>query len=256
MSTGTVTFKDGATIIALNVTLVGNRATFTTNALTVGSHAITAVYNGDAKFNGSTSSALNQMVAKANSQIRIASSDKSSNYGQSVTLTATVSGGSGTPTGTVTFKDGATIIALNVTLVGNKATFTTNTLTVGSHAITAVYNSDANFSASTSSTLSQVVAKAGTSTRLTSSLNPSRSGNSVTFTVTVSTSVLGLGAPTGTVTFRDEGRTLGTVALNGSGKAIYTIASLSRGTHWISAVYSGNGNFSDSLGVLLQQVNR
>ncbi len=110
--------------------------------------------------------------------------------------------------------------------------------------------------ASTSSTLSQVVAKAGTSTRLTSSLNPSRSGNSVTFTVTVSTSVLGLGAPTGTVTFRDEGRTLGTVALNGSGKAIYTIASLSRGTHWISAVYSGNGNFSDSLDVLLQQVNR
>jgi hypothetical protein len=196
------------------------------------------------------------MVAKANSQTKIASSDKSSNYGQSVTLTATVSGGSGTPTGTVTFKDGATIIALNVTLVGNRATFTTNALTPGSHAITAVYNGNANFKGSTSDTFNQRVAKAGTSTRLTSSLNPSRYGNSVTFTVTVSTSVLGLGAPTGTVTFRDEGRTLRIVALNGSGQATYTTAFLSRRTHAIFAVYSGNGNFSDSLGVLLQQVNR
>ena len=160
------------------------------------------------------------------------------------------------PTGTVTFKDGATIIALNVKIVGNRATFTTNTLKPGSHAITAVYNGDSKFNGSTSPTLTQVVKKAGTSTKVTSSRNPSRYGNSVTFTVTVSTAALGLGAPTGTVTLKDGVRTLGTIALNGSGKATYTIASLSRGTHKITAVYSGNGNFSSSSSTLSQQVNR
>lgn len=125
-----------------------------------------------------------------------------------------MSAGSGISTGTITFKDGFAIIALNVTLVGNRSTFTTSALVAGSHAITAVYDGDANFNGSTSSTLNQVVTKASTSTGLTSSLNPLASGNSVTFTATVSTAVLGLSATTGTVTFSNEGRTLGSVAVD------------------------------------------
>jgi hypothetical protein len=65
-----------------------------------------------------------------------------------------------------------------------------------------------------------------------------------------------LGAPTGRVTFRDGIRTLGSAALDGSGQATYTTSSLSRGIHFIIAVYSGNSNFSDSADVLFQRVNR
>ena len=63
--TGTVTFKDGAITLG-TATLDGNgRATFTTTALEVGSHTITAVYAGDANFNGSTSAPLAQDIARA-----------------------------------------------------------------------------------------------------------------------------------------------------------------------------------------------
>ena len=67
------------------------------------------------------------------------------------------------------------------------ATYTTNSLAVGTHSITAVYGSDANFSGSTSSMLSQTVTQAATTARVSSSSpqNPSSFGQGVTFTATV-----------------------------------------------------------------------
>jgi hypothetical protein len=79
--------------------------------------------------------------------------------GQSVTFTATVSvvaPGIGTPTGTVTFNDGATQLGIGTVSAGI-ATFTTSSLALGSHTITAVYGGDTNFAESTSPTLIQVV---------------------------------------------------------------------------------------------------
>jgi hypothetical protein len=59
--TGTVTFKDGATVLATR-TLSSGKATFTTSTLAVGKHLITAVYGGDADLTGSTSKVLTQTV--------------------------------------------------------------------------------------------------------------------------------------------------------------------------------------------------
>jgi len=59
--TGTTTFYDGETPIG-TITMVNGIATFTTSTLTVGTHTITAVYSGDSNYNGSTSSALMQVV--------------------------------------------------------------------------------------------------------------------------------------------------------------------------------------------------
>lgn len=85
-------------------------------------------------------------------------------WGQALTLTATVaSAGSNTPTGTVTFLDGGTTLGTGtLQVVGglNQATFTTSALEVGGHTITALYSGDANFLASTSADLNQVVTKA------------------------------------------------------------------------------------------------
>jgi hypothetical protein len=60
-ATGTVTFKDGTTTLSTR-TLSGGQAMYTTSSLASGLHLITAVYNGNSNYSGSTSSALTQTV--------------------------------------------------------------------------------------------------------------------------------------------------------------------------------------------------
>jgi len=210
--TGTVIFKDGATTLSTN-TLGSGQATFTSATLSVGSHSITAVYNGDANYNISTNSpALTQTVNKGSTTTTVASSQNPSVFSQSVTFTATVTGTNGTPTGTVTFKDGATALATNA-LSGGQATLTTSLLAGGLHSITAVYNGDTTFTNSTSAALTQTVNKGSSATTITSSQNPSVFGQSVITATVTGTN----GTPTGTVTFKDGATALGTNTLT-SGK--------------------------------------
>jgi hypothetical protein len=79
-----------------------------------------------------------------------------STFGQAVIFTATVTSSGGIPTGTVTFNDGATTLGPG-TLASGVATFSTTTLSAGSHAITAVYEGNTDFLTSTSSPLTQSV---------------------------------------------------------------------------------------------------
>jgi len=96
-----------------------------------------------------------------------------------------------------------------------------------------------------------------TSTSVTSSTNPSVYGQSVTFTATVSTQGSG-GTPTGSVQFKDNGVNLGTPVTLSSGVATYSTATLTSGTHIITAVYTPSGNFLPSTGTLSpdQTVNK
>ncbi len=87
-------------------TLGDGVATLDTSALPVGNDSITADYSGDSTFTSSTATAVTVPVAKASTTTRSRFSPTSLVYGQSVTLTATVtavSPGAGTPTGTVEF---------------------------------------------------------------------------------------------------------------------------------------------------------
>jgi pectate lyase len=152
-ATGTVTFKDGSTTLGTG-TLSGGTATLSTSSLSVSSHAITAVYGGDAAYISSTSSALTQTVNTAGTTTTVASSQNPGTYGASVTFTATVT--PSTATGTVTFKDGSTTLGTG-TLSGGTATLSTSSLSVSSHSITAVYGGDTNYATSTTSTLTQTV---------------------------------------------------------------------------------------------------
>jgi hypothetical protein len=154
--TGSVQFFDGATLLG-TVALAGSTATFTTSALAVGTHPITAVYGGDVNDPGSTSSQVSQVVNAAGAGATttgLVSSLNPSLFGQTVTFTATVSGTS--PTGSVQFREGATVLA-TVPLSGGSAAFTTSALSVGTHPIIAVYSGDADDAASTSPTVNQVV---------------------------------------------------------------------------------------------------
>jgi hypothetical protein len=93
---------------------------------------------------------------KESTTTTIESSTNPSDYGQSVTFTATVSAGFGTPRGTVSFYDGANFLG-NGMLSNGKAVYSTSSLPVGSDSITATYNGDSSFGGSTSSPLNQIV---------------------------------------------------------------------------------------------------
>src|SRR6266852_2361936 len=181
--TGTVTFQDGTSALGTG-TLSGGAATFTTSGLTGGTHSITAVYSGDANFAGGTSPALMQTVNKVGDSTSVASSNNPSIFGSAVTFTATVkpATGSGTPTGTVTFNDGATVLGAG-TLSGATATFTTSGLTGGTHSITAIYGGDANFANSTSPGLTQTVADFSLSASPTAAA--ATAGSSSTYAITI-----------------------------------------------------------------------
>jgi hypothetical protein len=185
----------------------------------------------------------------------IASSANPSVYGQSVVLTTTVapSAGSGTPTGSVTFDDGANPLS-SVALSGGQGTFTDFSLTVGTHSITAAYGGDANFLPNASSALSQVVNQASTATTLTSSANPSTLNSSVTLTASFSVVAPGAGTPTGSITFQDGSNVLATVPVGTSGQATFSSATLAAGSHPLTASYGGDTNFKVSSGTFSQQV--
>jgi hypothetical protein len=156
--------------------------------------------------------------------------------GQTIAFTANVlPGASGTPTGKVTFNDGATL--LNVAQMNNgQAKFSTSTLLPGSHLITALYSGDDDFIGSTSSTQTLTVSKASTSSTLTSTPNPSSAGQSVTFSASVSASAGG--TATGTVDFLDGTIIIGSANI-ASGKATLTTTP-GQGLHPMSSTYRGD----------------
>jgi hypothetical protein len=95
-------------------------------------------------------------VNQVGSTVGLAASSSESMLQSAVTFTATVTRPAGTPTGTVNFEDGATVLG-SATLSAGMCTFTTSSLTAGPHAITAVYSGDANDVASSSAALTELV---------------------------------------------------------------------------------------------------
>jgi len=169
--------------------------------------------------------------------------------GQAITFTATVvpKSGSGIPSGTVTFSDGATQLGSASLNSFGSAPFNTSSLVVGSHSITAAYSGDANFAASTSAAVSVTIsapAKIATNTSVRASATPLTAGQNVTFTAAVAPQS-GTGVPTGSIAFLDGQAQLGVVTLNG-GAASFSSANLAVGTHTITASYSGDSNYSAS----------
>src|SRR5206468_4197587 len=95
-------------------------------------------------------------------------------------------------------------------------------------------------------------ARTQSATSLSSSLNPSISGQSVTITAMVSPP-----AATGTVQFTIDGLAAGSAVALSGGSATYTTSALSAGAHTITATYSGDKNNAGSTSpALLQSVKR
>jgi sugar lactone lactonase YvrE len=267
--TGTVTFYDGATVLAANVPLAAPgataTATFVTASLAVGKHAITAAYSGDSTHFASNSTdpkntvaPLSQVVVEGTTTT-LASSANPANVGQSVTFTATISstGGAVAPDGTVTFFDGMTLLGAAVINSSGIATVSTSALAAGVHSITATYGGDARIYVLGSASLAlQQSVQAPSTVAVSSSLNPSYYGNFIAFTATVLSGASS--AATGKVNFYDGTQLIGSGGLSGTpATATITTSGLAAGTHSITAVYAGDSsNGSGTSSVLTQIVNK
>ncbi len=153
-ATGSITFLDAynSSTTTIGTTLLAtNSATLDTTTLPAGVHNITATYPGDLIHAAAQSPTISLTITPAPTLTTLTASSPAISPGSPVTLTTHVaSTTAGSPTGTVSFLDGATtLLTTNISTTGD-ATFTTSTLSTGSHTLTSAYQGNTNFSPSTS----------------------------------------------------------------------------------------------------------
>lgn len=220
-------------------------ATAATSTSPVGSYDVTP--SGVTSNNYSiTFTAGSLTIGPAASATTVASSLNPSEFGQSVTLTATVAplpAGAGSATGTVTFKDGMVPLG-TVTVSGGKTTLTTSSLAVASHSLTATYSGDTNVNGSTSATVAQVVNKA----RTTLVATPAGRLQS-RFTATLTRTFDGLALSGETVTFSVSGYAICSATTNAQGQSTCApLIGLFLGPASYTATFTGDPNYQASTG--------
>jgi autotransporter-associated beta strand protein len=256
---GSVVFHDGSTVLATVSLNASGVATCMTQTLAAGRlHAITATYAGNTNFGPSTGVVTGgQFVTADGTTMAVTASPSTAFYSQPVTFTATLSPvGPGTlpPSGVpVIFREGSSVLATVNTNSSGVATYTTSTLPLGGHTITASFAGNTNYTGSSNSASTSVI-QDGSTTTLTSSPNPSNFGQVVTFTATVKAASPGIGVPGGSVSFSVDGGAAQTKTLNASGVATLALSNLARGFHTITVSYAGNANYSGSGNSLTQVV--
>ncbi len=223
--TGTVQFLvDGAPVGApVAVGDDGDAASFSTrfgiDDSSVGTHTVQAVYAGDGNHLSSRSNVVTQTVLPAATATAVTASPRVSDTGEAVTLTAQVraeaAAGGAIPEGTVDVYLSpapgapAVLVRQDVELdAAGRAVFVTAPLPApGTYDVRVAFSGSASFAASTG-TATQNVGPAATSTLVTSSVNPSVSGEPFTLTATVGRADDAGSAPVGNVTFSAGGRAL------------------------------------------------
>ena len=257
---GTVTFYDGGTSLGVGTItddgLSDDKGTATSVATTLsaGPHVISAVYNGDGSNYLSTSwGSSGELITQDVTTTSLVATlpPTTATFGTVVSYTARVNNTSVTtyvPTGAVTFVDGTVSMGTGA-LTGNpaKASLAVSSLPVGVDTIVALYQGDgsasSNLANSVSATRLITITQATTTTAVTAAPTSLPVGQTATFTATLTASAVSWA--TGTVTFLDNGVSMGTGAVSG-GQATYATSSLPAGTDTITAIYSGDTNFVGS----------
>ncbi len=246
-ATGTVIFMQGSTVLGTG-TVTNGVATLTTSSLNAGSYTITATYQGDTDYSASTSGPITLTIGKRTGP------------GGTAALTVTVANatrpyGEGNPAFSYTVTGALVNGDTYTTAVAGVPVYSTTGIPVspaGNYPIAvADLNSNNYLITVVNGTLTVTKATLGqngvANITLTSSVNPSVYGNSVVFTATVP-------APaTGTVVFYVGTTALGTGTI-ANGIATLTTSTLAVGTHPVTAVYSGDGDYNTATSAVYSQV--
>jgi hypothetical protein len=252
----TFTLGGASTLIDVLITeLGGQSATATVNGISpvgTGQHQVDASYSGDSNYDGSVSNTIPLIAEPVLTTMTFIASPATINYGQTVTLTATVAPTTAqdhTETGTVTFTSGGSIVG-TATIANGAATFATTLLPEGTYKLTAAYSGDDNFDPSTAS-VTETVNPLATTTTLSATPNPAGTGQPVTLTA----GVTGGGAtPTATIAFFDGATQIAQGILDATGHASYTTSTLTLGTHNLTAVYAGSVIYAGSTSPVVTEI--
>jgi hypothetical protein len=144
----------------------------------------------------------------------------------------------------VVLREGAVTIGTLTLDTGGQATLKVGNLTPGTHTIVASYGGDTNFAPSDSAPVAQKV-RQPTTTVVTATPGAPFYGQTITLVATIGPQSAG-SRPGGTVSFDDNGQSLGTATLDANGRGRLTIATLGIGKHNIGAAYAGDTNYGAS----------
>ncbi len=236
-ATGTVTVKDGSTVLG-TATLAGGEATYTLAAgsLEPGDHTLSLAYGGDATYAPSTSP-VDVTVSKATPTVDAAASPATVAPGETSTVQVQVSATGSTPTGTVTCSaPGMTDV--DATLSGGEASCEVGPwTTAGDRTVTVDYSGDGH---TASGRTTETVSVARVAPTVSALANPTTVTQG-TGTSDVSVTVSSAGAtPTGTITC-DDGTPADVVLA--SGATTCTVGPFATsGTKTVTLTYSGDAN--------------
>ena len=163
--------------------------------------------------------------------------------GQAVTLSATVSTTTGSPTGTVTFRSGATLLGIAPIDADGTASITTTELSAGANAITASFSGDTRFGASTDATVAIVDRLVSVVSLTPIAVDPAVSHPFVLVAqpqATTSTTAI----PTGLAEFLDGTTVIAVIPLDVDGNAVLFLPSLTATTHQFTVIYIGDANYN------------
>ncbi len=258
---GSITFFEDNQQIGVSLIDSTGTATMPSPPLVPGIHAFTATYGGQGVFTPAVSVKIYVLVDKYSPLLQIISSSNPSALNQSVVFTITGSSPDNTIPTPVTLSDnGQLLTTLSLTPSGS-ATYTTSSLSLGTHQIAANYAGDNLHTSATASLTQQVTSGFLDTMGLASSHNPAASGQSVTFTATVTFGNSGSNTPaSGVISFFDNnGATLlGTSTINvqssTTSSAIFTTSALTAGSHNITAVFGAVNAFSPNSAGLTQTI--
>ena len=241
---GLVTFTEGATILGTAQVNPSRISTIAVSTLGIGQHNVVATFAGNTNYATSTSNTVLQSIKFTATSTILSSGAPNSLSGTPVSFTASVASSTGTPTGNVIFQDGTTNIG-QVTLNSlGIAVFSTSTLAVGRHTVTAVYQGDGSYIASTSASLAESISLATTGLMIAGPAAAVDVTAAAVFTATLSGNGL---APTGALILRDGNTVVATLNATNTGIYNLSVSTLSIGTHILTAAYTGDGNNSPSV---------
>ena len=255
----TLTATPGASSSALVFSLAaGPCALAGANLSYTGAGACVVAVNqaGDANYNAAGQLSATVVINKA-AQAIVFGAAPSIAVGGTASVSATGGASSNAVTFTSTTPSICTISSASVTaLLGGNCIIAANQL------------GNSNYNAAPPVMLPIAIGASGSTMRITSSANPAKAGQPITFNVVVSQGMPGAAnseafkasiqpsaIATGNVTFTDNGNLIATAPLDANGQASFTTSSLFAGNHSITATYSGDASNATASATVIQAVD-
>jgi hypothetical protein len=252
-ATGSIAWTDNGAALSTQ-TLAGGTTTLTYIGQTTGAHTLTATYLPTGGFAASSASCSEVVTALPTTSVLTVSPTNTA-LGSPVTLTATVAPatppGPGTPSGSVTFSNGGTLLGTSP-LANGVASLTLGTLPIGIDDLTCTYNGSAIYATSNCNTIPTTITAAATSLTLTSNLNPAPTGTAVLFAAHLSTN--GQPAAAGNlIVLSLNGQTIH-LTTDATGSATYSINTLAPGSYPVAVNFAATAILQTSSASLTEVI--